>query len=77
MSDKAPTNTEELLALPTYGAGVRRITCRCGHHIDIPYMGELRAGFMGENAIVVAVDQDGISWTPVNTEFGWKRRRIG
>jgi hypothetical protein len=74
--DAAPTTAAELLALPTYGHGVRRITCRCGHHIDIPYMAELRAGYIAENSILVAVDQDGVSWTPVNTEFGWKRRRI-
>jgi hypothetical protein len=72
----APSNAEDLLALPEYGHGVRRITCSCGRHIDIPYMGELRAGYMDGTSIIVAVDQDGVSWTPVNTEFGWKKRRV-
>lgn len=73
----APSTAADLLALPEYGHGVRRITCSCGHNIDIPYMTELRAGYMAGTSIILAVDQDGVSWSPVNTEFGWKRRRIG
>lgn len=68
---------EQILALPEYGAQLRVIVCRCGHRIHIPFAAELRARFIGPNTIISVVDKEGVSWTPMETEFGWVRRRLG
>lgn len=68
---------EDILALPQYAAQMRTIVCKCGHRINIPFMAELRASYHGGDDIISVVDKDGVAWMPVETEFGWVRRRLG